>query len=315
MLKIDYFRYVIEVARAGTINKAAERLFVSQPYLSLELKNLEHKLGVQLFLRSNKGIALTQAGEKFLEYAQSICQMVEQAEQISQLYTQTTEHLNISSMYSFTMLDLYNDFSSQNHAREYITYEEIPNQAIADKVYRGSSHIGLIYLCSEDVPHAKEVFSRLGLNFVPLVDEPVCAVLNHSNPLARQRSVRVEQLMGFDYLSKRPGAEQPPSAIPSVKYPQISNLRMTKPLYFDNNRSLLYYITKNPTCYTIGQKSLNLTNPFLVSGDLVYIPIEGLDDTLVTGYLVNENIPSSDLQERFIDALEHFFASYVQEME
>lgn len=310
MLKIDYFRYVIEIAKAGTINKAADRLFVSQPYLSLELKNLEHKLGIQLFSRSNKGITLTQAGEKFLSYANEIYRLVEQAEHIKDLYSTELETLTISSMYSFTILDIYSEFSKQATKLEHITYEEVPNEEIPDKVYRGASHVGLLYMYAHQMEYTRQNYLSRGLNFIPLINEPLCAVFNRSHPLASHPSICEEELSSYSLILENPKTGEKDSSVRNIIYPLINTFKMTKPIYFDNNRSLLYYITKNADCYTVGQKSLNITNPFVVSGELVYVPIDGLQDTLVTGYVFNENIPSTNLQERFIDYLEEYFARY-----
>src|SRR2546430_16631307 len=56
-------RYVAAVAAEGSLRRAAERLFVSQPALTKQIKQLESRLGVQLFTRSRAGMALTAAGQ------------------------------------------------------------------------------------------------------------------------------------------------------------------------------------------------------------------------------------------------------------
>src|SRR5258708_25895202 len=56
-------RYFSAVAAEGNVTRAAARLFVSQPALTKQIKQLERQLGVQLFIRSRSGMALTAAGE------------------------------------------------------------------------------------------------------------------------------------------------------------------------------------------------------------------------------------------------------------
>ncbi|NCB62196.1 MAG: LysR family transcriptional regulator [Clostridia bacterium] len=312
MLKIEYFKYVIEVAKAGTINRAAENLFVSQPYLSLELKNLEHKLGVRLFARSNKGISLTRAGDAFLACATEICELAEKAEHIKYLDLQESELLHISSMCSFTMLDIYNEFARCNGDLSRIIYEEIPNEVILGKVLKGQSHIGVTYIYASELEAKRQELSEMGLHFVPLVREPLCVVLNKNHRLAKRNQISPEDLKDCYLILEQPKNGPQNSSIQNIIYPLVSRFGVTKPLYFDNNRSLLYFITKDTECYTVGQKALNLTNPFLVNGELVYIPFRGLRDELITGYVINENIPSTALQEKFIDSLEAFFADYAR---
>ena len=60
----------LEVARRQNLSRAAEVLFVSQPTLTARLQSLESSLGEQLFVRTRRGMRLTEAGEAFLPYAE-----------------------------------------------------------------------------------------------------------------------------------------------------------------------------------------------------------------------------------------------------
>lgn len=71
-MKIENIRLFLEVVQLGSINKAAEKLYISQQSLSTIMKNMEAELGVELLVRNHKGIALTADGEKFLACAQTI---------------------------------------------------------------------------------------------------------------------------------------------------------------------------------------------------------------------------------------------------
>jgi DNA-binding transcriptional LysR family regulator len=59
-----------EIARRGNVSRAAEALFLSQPALSARLKSLEAELGAELFVRTRRGVRLTDTGRAFLPYAQ-----------------------------------------------------------------------------------------------------------------------------------------------------------------------------------------------------------------------------------------------------
>ena len=73
-MNILHMKYAVEIAKLGSINKAAEALLIAQPNLSRAVKELETDLGVSIFDRSSKGMFLTPEGEKFIGYAKKILQ-------------------------------------------------------------------------------------------------------------------------------------------------------------------------------------------------------------------------------------------------
>ena len=77
IMEIRTLRYFLETAREGNMTRAAERLFVSQPTMSKQLKELEKELGTQLFIRSNYSIKLTEAGMLLKKRAEDILTLVD----------------------------------------------------------------------------------------------------------------------------------------------------------------------------------------------------------------------------------------------
>ena len=75
-MTLQQLRYVIQVVESGSFNSAAKALFISQPSLSKSIHDLEEEMSICLFVRTNKGILLSEQGEKFLGYAR---QVIEQA--------------------------------------------------------------------------------------------------------------------------------------------------------------------------------------------------------------------------------------------
>lgn len=71
-MTIQQLQYVLEIAKTGSVSKAAKNLFLSQPNLSNAIKNLEHELGMVIFERNPMGMHLTAKGQKLVSKAASI---------------------------------------------------------------------------------------------------------------------------------------------------------------------------------------------------------------------------------------------------
>lgn len=75
-MTLQQLKYVVTVAKTGTITNAAKELYISQPSLINAIHELKKEMNIVIFQRTNKGIVLSREGEDFLEYAR---QVLEQA--------------------------------------------------------------------------------------------------------------------------------------------------------------------------------------------------------------------------------------------
>lgn len=78
-VELRHFRYFVAVAETLNYRRAAERLHVSQPALSKQIKDLENDLRAQLFVRNTGGVVLTPAGATFLDEARDVLERIELA--------------------------------------------------------------------------------------------------------------------------------------------------------------------------------------------------------------------------------------------
>lgn len=92
-MNIDFelYRVFYAVANEGNITKAAEQLMISQPAISKSIKNLEEQLGGQLFVRTKRGVLLTEEGKEFYKYIKHAMEYIKGAE------NKFTELINLDS--------------------------------------------------------------------------------------------------------------------------------------------------------------------------------------------------------------------------
>ena len=92
-MTLQQLRYALTIAGCGSMNEAAKRLFLSQPSLSETVKELEQEIGLQIFMRSNRGIIITPEGEEFLGYAR---QVIDQYGILKARYVETVSYTHLS---------------------------------------------------------------------------------------------------------------------------------------------------------------------------------------------------------------------------
>ena len=80
-MTLQQIRYCLTIAETGSMNRSAEKLYVTQPALTGAIQELETELAITIFNRTNRGVTLTNEGRRFLHYARQIYQQYELMEQ------------------------------------------------------------------------------------------------------------------------------------------------------------------------------------------------------------------------------------------
>ncbi len=308
-MKLEYFYYIQAISVFGSISKASEYLNISQPYLSLELKNLEKELNISLLKRNNRGVELTEAGKIFVEYAINIIELTNQATSTEILMPNSCNRLSIATMYSYTFLDAYHQFTNECVGNgEIISYEEMPTDSIAKKIRNQQYDIGFIYLDDKYIERSINQFKAQGLQFEPLFTEDLAIVVNSKHPLAKRKSLSISDLKGYKLILEK--SKQSPNMQLPIRDIVLATLKncVLEPVFFDSNRSALYYVTKDTSSFSFGQKFLNTKNPFFRNKEIVYIPIKSPTYPLTTGYLLPLQKEISPICEKYINFIKAYFS-------
>ena len=205
-MTLQQIYYALTVAETGSINKAAEKLIISQPSLTSAIKELERDVGIRIFLRTSKGVAVTNEGEEFLTYARQVYQQYEllrtkygESGDIKRKFSVSTQH------YSFAVkafVETVGRFDTKNYEfaiRETKTYDVIRDVGTL------RSEIGILYLSSFNRKIIGNMLHENELVFHHLIDCGAHVYLWKGHPLAHKKSIRFEQLHDYPCLSFEQG--------------------------------------------------------------------------------------------------------------
>src|ERR671933_1107038 len=96
-MELRHLRYFVTVGTELHFARAAQRLFISQPALSQQIRSLEGELGLQLLERNRRGVQLTPEGEAFLVEAKAVVQQADRAAEVARALAEgSTGHLRLS---------------------------------------------------------------------------------------------------------------------------------------------------------------------------------------------------------------------------
>jgi DNA-binding transcriptional LysR family regulator len=200
-MELRQLEYFVAVAAELNFSRAAQRIHVVQSALSASVGKLEKELGVELFDRSKRQIALTAPGETFLRHARGVIQTVQMAQSSVEGYRdQLAGTVTLGTLMSWGTLNLaaaLEEFRRLNplvtvHLRQSLTGSAGHLDAIAN------SQMDLALVSIPSSPSPLVVLQRL-------TQEPMVFVCESTHPLAHRRRVQTADLDGQDFINFPPG--------------------------------------------------------------------------------------------------------------
>lgn len=154
-MNIDYelYRIFYEVANSENITRASQRLNISQPAISKSIKNLESQLGGELFIRTQKGVVLTEEGKIFYNHIKKAIDNINNAEnEFTNLINLNTGSIRIgvsttiTEKYLLPYLKLFHEMYSNIKIHMYV---DISNELL-DKLRNGNIDLAIIHTLEKD---------------------------------------------------------------------------------------------------------------------------------------------------------------------
>ena len=204
-MKIEQLRYILEIAKTGSINQAASNLYLSQPNLSQSIRMLEDELGCVLICRTHRGVTLTPEGQDFVNYARPIIEQFDHLRTIGRTtQSKNTQCLSIANMrFRFVNLAAAEMLNRHQDDPFRLIMREFSRDGVLNTVADGNAEIGIINILS---CYKKDILNQIharDLTFTKLSTDDVAIVLGPRNPLVHQESdtVSVEDLADYPLIS------------------------------------------------------------------------------------------------------------------
>lgn len=195
-MNIEQLEYIIEVAKCGSLTKAAENCHITVTGVSRAISLFEQEIGLRIFIRSRSGTTVTPEGQSIITKASRILQQIEELKSEAQSYSEMNNaKLRISTIPGpiSLLIDVITELKKE-FPNSRIEIKENSTDAVIDDVMNERSDIGFFLLRDIHLPSAPN------LNFEPLMkDNMVLGVSVHS-PLATKTSVTLQDLKDYPFV-------------------------------------------------------------------------------------------------------------------
>ncbi len=299
-MTLQQLKYILTISSTGSMNKAAEQLYVSQPSLTSSVQELEKEIGIKIFNRGGRGVTLTNDGVEFVQYAK---QVVVQFDVLSEKYIfkpNIKKKFGVSTQhYSFAVkafVEMVKDFDTAEYE---FAIRETKTAEVINDVATLRSEIGIIYFNDFNRKSLTKLLHSNGLEFTTLTRCYPFVYLWKGHPLAKNEKITFEELEPYPCLSFEQGdnstfylAEE---ILSTSDYPRTikANDRATM-------LNLMIGLNGYTLCSGIICEELN-------GSDYIAVPFEDpTGDTMEIGYIKLKNVMLSPMGEIYIEEIKNY---------
>ncbi|MGN0729442.1 LysR family transcriptional regulator [Treponema sp.] len=304
-MTLQQLHYIIGVTQAGSLNKAAESLYISQPSLTAAIKEVEKEFNISIFNRSSRGISLTQDGRDFIQYARQIYAQYENlldkfgdGARLKKKFSVSCQHYSFATK---SFVELVKKFGTSEY--EFSIYETKTLDVI-ENVATQKSEIGILYMSDFNRKAIRKILNSNDLVFEKLIDCKAYVYLWKKHPLAKKASISLDELKDYPCLSFDQGGNSSfyfaEEILTENEYPKTikTSDRAT-------NLNLMVGLNGYTLCSGIICEELN-------GSEFVAVPFksdrENPNSVMEIGYIVKRNIILSRTGEEYIGQLKAYLA-------
>ena len=300
-MDLKHLEYFNTVAQMGSINRAAQALFISQPHLGKIIRDLEQSAGAPLFTRSNHGVTLTPDGIEFQRRAQRV--LAEVAGMFHRPEASVLQDVSLSvsmTKYSHIM---------ESFIQTVLQHKELPSDAhrlqegdpidVMEDVYNHRADVGVLHFSQGQRKNILSLFHQHQLEYHPLARMTPHILISEHHPLLLERKpVTLEALSGYGFVRYEGQFED-------FTYELFSqgahfNLSANPRIVHIVTRASLLHLLSKTDFYSIGIQDFTMQQ---ASYQVVSIPIDDCEGMLEFGYVLPAGIQLNPITLEFLNDL------------
>ena len=302
-MTLQQFHYIITISEAGSFNKAADLLYVSQPSLTNAVKELEKETGITIFNRSGKGVTLTAEGMNFLPYVRQVYSQYQNLLDAYSKQGKRRQQFAVSTQHYSFAVKAFVELAQSLDVTEYeFAIRETRTRDVIDDVASSRSEIGILYLNDFNRRAMQKLFSAANLQFFFLIRCDAYVYLWKGHPLAKQASISFEDLAPYPCLSFEQGDN--------------SNFYLAEEILSTNEYPRLIKCCDRATVLNlmVGLNGYTLCSGIICEelngGDYVAVPYRdrevASEQVMEIGYILRKNSILSPAGERYIAEIKRY---------
>lgn len=296
-MNIQQLRYVVAIAHSGTFREAAEKMYVSQPSLSISVRDLEKELGFKIFRRTSSGTFLTRRGMEFYEKSQELVKGFDIFQNQYANPEEEKDEFSVASQHYDFLPPTITAFSERYPDYKNFRIFESTTVQILDEVAQGHSEIGIIYLNNQNKKGIMQRVEKLGLEVIELIPFHTHIYLREGHPLAQKEELVMEDLA--DLPTVRFTQEKDEYLYYSENFVDTS---ASSQMFNVTDRATLNGILERTDAYATGSGFLDSDS---VNGITVIRLKDNLDNRMV--YVKREEVELSQAGTLFVEVMQEYF--------
>ena len=221
-MNLLHLKYAVETEKAGSINKAAENLYIGQPNLSRAIKELEASLGITIFARSAKGMAVTPEGEEFLRSARKILAEIDALESMYKSGVKIKQKFSISVPRACYISEAFARFSRSldRESPAELFYNETNTMNVIKNILENDYKLGIIRYAEDHDMYFREMLNGKNIVHELVAEFSYVLIMSEKHPLAEYEDIRYEDLKPYIEISHADPFISPMPAC-DVKKPEL----------------------------------------------------------------------------------------------